>query len=103
MTEQTDGQTAAGCTDDKANAVMNEFIYLSLHLYLFIYMHHNFIYLFIAFSEIWTRPGSIQSSVTYNTKPPLSAKKSAALRKSIRTESRCVMKPKPYFSKKISL
>ncbi len=43
MPVQTDGWTAAGCTDDKANAVMNELMSIFLHFYLFIFFP-NFIY-----------------------------------------------------------
>lgn len=31
ISEQTDGQTAAGCPDDKRNAVMNECMSVFLH------------------------------------------------------------------------
>lgn len=34
MPVQTDGQTAAGCSDDNANAVMNEVMSIFIHLYL---------------------------------------------------------------------
>lgn len=97
MPVQTDGQTGAGCTDDKAKVVMNKFMSIFLHLYL---LKKNSLFYLLHFQ----RPGFIQVSVTYNTEPPLSAKRSAALRKGIRPESRCVMKPKPSnFSSKISL
>lgn len=37
MPVQTDGRIAAGYTDDKVNAVMNEFMSIFLHFYLFIF------------------------------------------------------------------
>lgn len=51
MPVQTDGQTAAGCTDDKANAVMNEFMSIFLHLYLFIFFPQIYLLYFQRFGS----------------------------------------------------
>ncbi len=51
---QTDGQTAAGCTDDKANAVMNEFMSIFLYSFIFYIFFPKFIYyIFRDLDQAW--------------------------------------------------
>lgn len=51
--KETDGQIAAGCTDDKVNAVMNK-IHVLIFTFIFIYIFRNFIHcIFRNLDQAW--------------------------------------------------